>query len=1211
MHLTVRMAWHDSGWNGRVCKDPRANTYCSGAHSLLSGRIEKKKDVDLEQSKRGEPVAGTFDKASVPPCFWSINAFGNTAFAVEHQHAFAENKVVVDTAEPFSVFTWPFKLSFVHNSANQKRHGNYPPDLDRRVADFVGAFTPNQSILFFYANYDNPVSADEMKYLLLGCSVISKLPKPKHFPFTASELKEWRDSGARKAGGAPTMKNFPTMNWALQFTHDPRTAVTLPYSAYIKYAEEHPEDADKLDEMKVIIEEDSLVRGFKYVAMDIDDDKCLYLLYKLRKAIKKIQGHDHLVVDSDMADAEQRLDRLIALTWAKRGIYPALPKVLDHFIQDQPRSAALASALVALTSKKADLHALLTQTLAGGAPTSLDDFEDELADLAEKRLFTKHLPALARLSLFNLTHHQVRRIIEDASLLKEIATNPYALYEEYVSEEDDLDQPLLQDEPIDVYKIDIGMIPDRRHVERHRGLQSLSEDSPQRLRSVYINYLERIGQQGHCHAQTHELIEEVTEHPLIYKLEGIAIDRNALTELDSDYKSHFIEKMHVTRAEDSDFYYLKRIYEAEQHIKRVLGQLMRRADHPTAHFDIEGYVDGALDSEALKRVVTQAEERELFAQERHQLYTHVFRKSLYLLTGKPGAGKTFETTKIVEHLDGLNEEVVILTPTGKAALRVTDNLRANTRLSRLSAKTIDKFLFENFSAVMNGEVPLEAVTEAQKITVENLIIDESSMLDLEKLHVLLSVIKINAKYPKRLIFVGDENQLPPIGFGKPLHDIIEHVLSSEARAQHHYINLKSNCRQENDPKILALADAFTGRHRYYEEALELADGSGWVSEGLFIARWSDPKSLNAALDAAMADLFEREGHPADLDKVTALNRVFGLYDNGNVNNQNYAFQQTLKLEAFQILTPYRSGYYGTLGLNKVIQAEFRERPRGGSERSAFYHADKIIRLNNWYWGWGESRRMVLSNGSMGICKGEAFDRQHYFKEIDKPLKEIGDEEDYDLAYTISVHRSQGSDFKNVFLVVPEKRALLARELIYTALTRSKFRLFLFVQEREENPLLRARRTSHLTGRNTSIFKPPTDHKAALVPGNDGKPVRSRVEYIIHQTLQRSGLAFTYETSLPLAKRDYVIHPDFTITLKDGRTVYWEHLGMLDVRKYYKDWQRRIVDYRDHGMFEQVVTTDDLDGIKQDRIDAVVEAIRTGTLKSEQGNRFSLHHYELY
>lgn len=150
------------------------NTYCSGAHSLLSGRIEKKKNVDLEEDQ-AKHNKGQFDPASVPPCYWSINAFGLKGFKIEHHHAFSSEQrpilTIPDEVKPYSVFTWPFKLSFIHHPANQKKHGSYPPDLDQRIGTFIRSFTPRQSILFFYANYDNPVSADEMKYLLVGLFV--------------------------------------------------------------------------------------------------------------------------------------------------------------------------------------------------------------------------------------------------------------------------------------------------------------------------------------------------------------------------------------------------------------------------------------------------------------------------------------------------------------------------------------------------------------------------------------------------------------------------------------------------------------------------------------------------------------------------------------------------------------------------------------------------------------------------------------------------------------------------------------------------------------------------------------------------------------------------------------------------------------------------------------------------------------------------------
>ena len=98
---------------------------------------------------------------------------------------------------------------------------------------------------------------------------------------TADRLKQIRSI-------SKTMKNFPTINWALQVTHDPDRTVLLPYQQYLDHVAANPEDEQLLTDMRVTIEEDSLISGFKYVAMDIDDDKCLYLLYKLRNRFLEI-----------------------------------------------------------------------------------------------------------------------------------------------------------------------------------------------------------------------------------------------------------------------------------------------------------------------------------------------------------------------------------------------------------------------------------------------------------------------------------------------------------------------------------------------------------------------------------------------------------------------------------------------------------------------------------------------------------------------------------------------------------------------------------------------------------------------------------------------------------------------------------------------------------------------------------------------------------
>jgi exodeoxyribonuclease V alpha subunit len=1202
MHVTIRMAWHDNAWDGSICQNPEANSYCVGTHSLLSGRIEKNRNIEFEKDKHGAPLP-TLSVEKIPPCYWSVNAFGNNAASIQHTHVFSWLNIpaISDTLEPHTVFTWPFKLSFVHDEKNKKKHGNYPPDLEKRIQDFIAKFTPCESIIFFYANYDNPVSADDMKYLLLGCSVLASKPETTEFKIETDKLKRIRSK--------PKTRNFPTMNWALKFKHDPSTAVLLPYREYVRYAEENPDDAEKLEDMRVLVDESSLVSGFKYVCMDIDDDKCLYLLYKVRKSIKKIQEHNQVVVKSDLLAEEARIENLIRAVWEKRGLYPTLEKILNRFVDDLESSRDLARALTQYATSKKDVLQILTSIKDGDEiPDELTEYEDLILDLLETRRFSRQLEPLIKLSLFQLTDHQINKIIEDPNLLPALKENPYALYEDYRADQSDLDEPNLIDEPIDLYKVDIGMIPDRRFVNRHRSLQNLGEDSPQRLRAVIVDYLKGIGEvQGHCYDDGNSIMQALIEQPLIYKT-NVQIDQSALDGKDADYNSHFIEKLHLSPQEGKIFFYLKQIWEAEDRLRTVVDSLTKRKDHPAIRkFTSKKYVDSSLKALAKLPGFEEAQ----FRAERQLLFQNVFRKSLFLLTGRPGSGKTYEVSKIIEVLRGNGEEVIVLAPTGKAALRLTQNIAQNTTLD-LKAETIDRFIFSRkFGWANEDPERLSQLREKDKLSVENLIIDESSMIDLKKLNVLLSIIRMDDKSFKRLIMVGDENQLPPIGYGKPFHDTIIRVLSDDHLRDKHYVNLLSNCRQENDPKILELAEAFTDKTRYYEEALELIEHTGKISKGLEILRWNNKDDLKEQLLSSLDKLIPRgttdDGEP--LTPTQRLNRFFGLYDNGHVNNKDFRFRETLKLDVFQLLAPYRAGHSGTLGLNKSIQQTYRKTDEKDLT-NPFYHSDKLIRVSNWYWGYGADRTLKLSNGSMGIAKGEKPNRQYYFPDLDKPVWSIDSEDNFELAYAITVHKAQGSDFETVFLIIPNKLPLLCKELVYTALTRSRHRLVILLQNSKENLLATARSRSHLLRRNTSVFTPPSNNKREFEPAK-GVFVKSKAEFIIYKALEKSGLKFKYEEELALSNRSYVIHPDFTIFLNDKNKIFWEHLGMLDVRKYYRDWQRRKIDYEDHKFFDMVVTTDDLEGLKDEHLERVIQDIKSLKLKKSKGNRFSNQHYTLY
>ena len=197
------------------------------------------------------------------------------------------------------------------------------------------------------------------------------------------------------------------------------------------------------------------------------------------------------------------------------------------------------------------------------------------------------------------------------------------------------------------------------------------------------------------------------------------------------------------------------------------------------------------------------------------------------------------------------------------------------------------------------------------------------------------------------------------------------------------------------------------------------------------------------------------------------------------------------------------------------------------------------------------------------------------------------------------------------MIIPNKLNLLNKELIYTALTRSKQRLFIYIYDAAENLLARSNGISALLVSQSSIFEQPEDKRLRYFPRKGEKPVKSKAEYIIHKALQKSGLEFQYEQELRLANLSFPIHPDFGIELDDKTKIYWEHLGMLDCRKYFNDWIRRKTDYEIHGLSDFVVTTDDMNGIEDELLDKLIDDIRNKRLRDTPENRFAKHHYQLY
>lgn len=245
------------------------------------------------------------------------------------------------------------------------------------------------------------------------------------------------------------------------------------------------------------------------------------------------------------------------------------------------------------------------------------------------------------------------------------------------------------------------------------------------------------------------------------------------------------------------------------------------------------------------------------------------------------------------------------------------------------------------------------------------------------------------------------------------------------------------------------------------------------------------------------------------------------------------------------------------------------------------------------WKWADDYRVerfqvVFSrkeNYWVGYGRGLGRSRKGWHLPNESP------EDNLELAYVISVHKSQGSEFERVYFVLPkEKKALLSRELFYTGITRANRHCTILIEE-DISALLSMRRleNSHLVGINSSLFdfRPVPDEildrRSWYEEGKIHQTladlmVRSKSEVIIANMLHDRDIPFRYE--VPLYARDGTFYlPDFTVTWR-GEQWYWEHLGMLDDEGYANHWKTKKAWY-DKFFPGRLVTTEESGNLSKD------------------------------
>jgi len=1224
-HVTFRVAWHDNKWNGTVCNNPLKNRYCSGFNSMLSERLRKRKAKNIEEEKfyQGQPV-GDY----VPPCFWSINIFGNKDITVKHDNP-AEKRLenISEILPAQSMFSWPFAVAFTRDQKQYKIEGAYPKNLEEvRIPRFRSKIHKNKSVAFMYAKFSNPLTEEEQQYLVVGCGLITDSGEPTTFG-PKSIIEEKKQSKAKYV-------NFPSMNWALRYSfEDADQLVRMPYHEYLDYINKPDIEEDVkqtyLDKVKVAITEPELEHCFKYVAMDIDDDEAIYILSKMRQRLMNCED-DGIVPVAEMQKKIRGVEELLQHCWLKRSYFPGFASICRYLLNWDKQEFVLDEFIEELQQAEgADYAEKFSELLSNSK--SDPNYKKYAAILREVKSKYEENYGLddkefLQLCLLNLSPFQFKRVLSGKLLLsgdwkktidderishdlKEICKNPYLLFEEYQSYDSLLDPVNGEelDRPIDLFKIDIAYFPDTRFgIERLDLQYEMKNTDRRRVRALLLRYLRTLENTGHCFADAAEVEEAMKAYPLFYNMDTeYKIPTKHFERLSKDDVIHFEEndkKLKVVSENDTNYFYLKEVYQAEEEVEEVIELLLQEAPNKDEYPDLEKYINKSCDE--LKAKLKNRFEESPFREDRESLYKNIYSKKLYILAGNPGSGKSYELLNIVSDLQNKGEKCLVLAPTGKAALR----LKSDDKFSDIQAFTIDKFMAD----VKSGKVSPSSVHEYK-----NLIIDEMSMVDLMKLRNLFRLFNFRIPSFKRLILVGDPHQLPAIGYGKVLKDIL-YYLSTHPQYTNHFVELQTNCRQElAESRILEFSEGYiTDGEVSPDLKTKLLSGDTEVSKGFRIHFWQTEEDLTKKIDEEFEYLSEQL--KLNGDKLSKLNQLFELTPAGKLPpNGNF------DLENFQILSPYKSDFFGTGQINDYFQAVYKKDLELDIMDDWFKQSDKIIRTKNYY----VKSHLLLSNGSVGIIRKDK-DTKLYFPELDEPMDLYGDEgirsreqEYFDLAYAITVHKSQGSGFSHTFFVLPKKPGLLSKELIYTALTRSRKSITIFIQGEadglfDKSVLEKARIRSYTESRKTTLLLDKPFRYFALEA--DGQFIESRVELLIYQALKEKqrelgegNFSFMYEVRPSVNGEELPMKTDFTVILKTG-IWYWEHLGRIGNKKYEWTWHEvKKSSYQKYAAYDNLITTHERNGINPEKIKEIINLLVNSAVGTEDHtNRYSNHHFSL-
>ena len=1209
----MRVPWRDQPWDDKVCNSPLDNSSC-----LLLKNIGDKRLDNWESEVSGRSFADLpqYDRL---PCLSEGGTFMSShGYALVKEHPYRFNKALKGHLDPTTVtvppysfeavpFRWlsretveeelwqetdeyrPEREDVVHQVLGFKPGWMMDGQNQRAMMDrFFGDVVADQSLVLIYLKH-SPLQEESTRRLLVGAARVTSVTTPPM----------WNQSG-----GQP----FDSSMWETIVSHSLRPdqghGILLPYQALVPLMDAGhdvsaalawaPEDADV---------------EFSYVTEHVSDDTAIAALNSLRAASDAMMALGVAVPASAIAWTDQQIERI----WQLRGPAPGLAAVLGHIGVESAHQVVRRLVAEAdwsqdpwgLVERALDRSDPLGQELSGQMPPSVGHAWRGLAD--EERT------ALKILSAMDVRREQVSSLMSGESTWEvtssDLVENPYfAATCTYRCRY-----------PIALATVDQACFP-AGHVQWVNQIDDLiglnDPGDARRVEALMVEVLERLAEVGDTIAGESQVLTKASNISLT---RPCLISRSLLLayKLDAPNLADYAHWTPLVEAElegGLPAYKLLHLHDAGLDISAQL-QERRRARRVEVSFNPRASIDSAF-GEADRSDL----EEELARVEKAAGLGELFASRLSVLVGPAGTGKTSLLKALVARPEIAQDGVLLLAPTGKARVQM------QTKVGH-TAQTLASFLIKKGGYDPDTGRYL-GVDKAKRDRFGLVVIDEASMLTEEMLAATLSAVE----GVKRLILVGDHRQLPPIGAGRPFVDIVEWLkpdsFSDAVRVSPGYVELTVYRRQKGEDgrrDDLALARWFGG-----EELPGAADEIwqklrlGLESDSLSYRQWGEGGVVTALLEAVEEEL----GLAGHAEPENAFKLTYGAKWNSDKERVEWGTgdgEAGVHCEDWQVLSPTRSRVFGTVELNRLIKQRYRAGDLSWAQKLWGYRppkplgleqivlGDKVMQTRND----GKAKAYpngaglnYVANGEIGVVVGQIatkpmFANVEFSSQIGatygyKPS--TGEDPWLELAWAVTVHKSQGSEFGVTFLVLPS-RVVVSRELLYTALTRQTKKLVILHEGSVDDLFaLTSPGLSETAGRMTDLFRKPAPRDLTVGDGlrqfdgnlihvaPGGVLVRSKNEVIVATILEDVAPdRWSYEQ--PLSIDGITKYPDFTIQTASGDEVIWEHLGMLGNPKYAADWDAKKAWYVANGFrpFDDpeaegsrgvLIWTDDRGGVDQ-------------------------------